>query len=115
MSHSDVKKENYLDKIPVRGENLHWSVHKDGLVTLDIENKGIFHRFAQKYFHKPKITHIHLDTMGSYVWSIIDGTSDIYSLSLLVKEQFGDEASPLYERLSKYFQILQSYGFIKMI
>lgn len=115
MRHSDTKKENYLDKIPVRGEGINWSLNPDGLVTLDIENKGLFHRFAQKYFHKPKITHIHLDAMGSYVWSIIDGTSDVYNLSLLVKERFGDEASPLYERLSKYFHILQSYGFIKMI
>jgi len=29
-----------------------------------------------------------------------------------VREKFGETAEPLYERLAKYFQILDSYGFI---
>lgn len=111
---SDIKKKsgNYLDRIPVRAEHILWTVEESGLVTLDVENRGIFHRFAQRFFHKPRISHIHLDPMGSFVWCLIDGSRDILNLSASVKERFGDEASPLYERLSKYFQVLHSYGFI---
>lgn len=112
MSHLNKKSGNYLDQIPVRAEQVLWSVEENGLVTLDVENKGFFHRIAQKFFHKPKISHIHLDPMGSFVWCLIDGERDIFSLSASVKERFGEEASPLYERLSKYFQVLHSYGFI---
>lgn len=112
MNQTDKKSENYLDRIPIRTEHIHWSIEESGLVTLDVENKGVFHRFAQRFFHKPKVSHIHLDPMGSFVWCLIDGSRDILSLSALVKEQFGEEASPLYERLSKYFHILNSYGFI---
>ena len=38
--------------------------------------------------------------------------SDIAGIGTLVKEEFGDEANPLYERLAKYFQVLDSYGFV---
>lgn len=112
MSDINKKSGNYLDQIPVRTEHILWTVEESGLVTLDVENRGIFHRFAQRFFHKPKISHIHLDPMGSFVWCLIDGSRDIFSLSASVKNRFGEEASPLYERLSKYFQVLHSYGFI---
>jgi len=29
-----------------------------------------------------------------------------------LEEEFGEKAYPLYERIAKYFQILESYGFI---
>ena len=112
MSQINKKSGNYLDLIPIRREHMLWSIEENGLVTLDVENSGIFHWFAQRLFHKPKISHIHLDPMGSFVWCLIDGSRDIFSLSASVKEQFGEEAAPLYERLSKYFHIRQSYGFI---
>jgi hypothetical protein len=51
--------------------------------------------------------------MGSFVWPLLDGEKDIVALGLLVKEHFGDKAEPLYERLAKYFQILDSYSFIR--
>ena len=51
--------------------------------------------------------------MGSFVWPIIDGERDIISIGEDVKAHFGEKAEPLYERLAKYFQILESYGFVK--
>ena len=30
----------------------------------------------------------------------------------IVEKQFGEKANPLYERLARYFQILESYRFI---
>ena len=51
--------------------------------------------------------------MGSFVWPLIDGEKDIVALGKLVEEHFGEKANPLYERLAKYFQILDSYGFIE--
>lgn len=104
---------NYLEKVPVRAEHIKWSSEEDGLVILDIENKGAFNRIAQKLFKKPKISHIHLDEMGSFVWPLIDGEQNILSLGKLVEEKFGEKAAPLYERLAKYFQILDSYGFVR--
>jgi len=108
------KKENLLDKIPTVSSKLKWDSGENGIVTLYIENKGIFNTIAQKLFKKPRISQIHLDEMGSYVWPLIDGKRDIFELGKDVKTHFGDKAEPLYERLAKYFQMLADYGFIKL-
>ena len=109
----NVISANYLEKIPMRPEEIGWSTDEKGIVTLDIENTGVMNRIAQKLFHKPKVTHVHLDATGSFVWSLLDGKKNIIELGELVKEQFGEEAEPLYSRLAKFFQILDSYHFLK--
>lgn len=106
---------NYLEKIPKRNEEIVWKTDKKGIVTLEIENKGFVNKIAQKLLKKPKISYIHLDETGSFVWPLINGEKDIIELGKSVKTHFGEKAEPLYERLSKYFQILESYGFIKFI
>lgn len=113
MKKDNKKQENYLERHPMRPEHIKWSVDEEGIVTLDIENTGFMNRIAQKLFRKPKVTHIHLDKIGSYVWPLMDGEMDIQELGVYVKEHFGEEAEPLYERLAKYFQILDSYSFIE--
>ena len=112
MKKKEVISRNYLEKIPMRPDSINWSKDDEGIVTLDIENKGFFNTIAQKFFRKPRVSHIHLDKMGSFVWPLIDGETDIAGIGTLVKEEFGDEANPLYERLAKYFQVLDSYGFV---
>ena len=109
----EVISKNYLEKIPSRPAHIKWSTDEAGMVTLDIENTGLMNRVAQKLFRKPKVSHIHLDEMGSFVWPLLDGDKNIIELGELIKEQFGDKANPLYERLAKYFQILDSYHFIE--
>ena len=104
--------QNYLELRPKRKQSIRWSVGEDGAVTLEIDNKGLMNRIAQKLFKKPKISYVHLDEMGSFVWPLIDGETDILRIGELVKEHFGDKAEPLYERLAKYFKILESYHFI---
>ena len=105
-------KNNYLDKIPVRASEIAWSTDDDGNVTLEVENKGIFNRIFQKLFHKPRISYINLDETGSFVWPLIDGEKSIAVLGEEVEKQFGSKAHPLYERLVKFFDILESYRFI---
>jgi len=108
-------KENYLDKIPKRNGFVGWSVDENEMVTLEIENKGVFNFLAQKLLKKPRISYIHLDETGSFVWPLIDGNTTVFELGKLVEQHFGEKAHPLYERLVKYFQILESYKFITWI
>lgn len=104
--------QNYLEKKPVRTEGIEWSKDENGVITLEIVNKGAFNFLAQKLFKRPRISYIHLDEMGSFVWPCLDGEKDILEIGKLVEEEFGEKANPLYERLAKYFQILESYKFI---
>lgn len=102
---------NYLDRKPLRNERLSWSVD-DEKVTLEIENKGIWNTLFQKLLKKPRISYVHLDEMGSFIWPLLDGEKSVLEIGEAVELRFGDEAKPLYERLVKYFQILESYHFI---
>lgn len=105
--------ENYLEKRPVRADGLKWSADEKGMVTLDMENKGLANKIAQKLLKKPEISHIHLDETGSFIWPLIDGEKTIIDIGVSVKGHFGEKAEPLYERLAQYFRILESNGFIK--
>ena len=105
------KYENYLERIPVRNSKISWTEESE-VVNLEIENTGFMNRLAQKFFKKPKTSYIHLDELGSFVWKLIDGETNIIDMGKAVEEKFGEEAYPLYERLAKYFQILESYSFI---
>ena len=106
------KEENYLDKKPVRA-NLKWDTDDEGNVTLHVENRGAMNRFAQLVFKKPKVSFIHLEEMGSFLWPLFDGEKTIYEIGELVKEHFGEKSEPLYERLTKYIKTLESYKFIE--
>jgi hypothetical protein len=105
--------ENYLLRIPSRPPAIKWSADESGIVTLQVENTGWANRIAQKFFKKPKYTQIHLDELGSFVWPLIDGKKDITQIGKAVDEKFGEAAHPLYERLARYFQILDSYHFVE--
>ena len=104
--------QNYLEKIPVRPEGLRWDKDEKGLVTLYVHNKGIMKKITQVLLKKPEYTQVHLDENGSFVWPLIDGKKNIIELGEIVKEQYGEAAEPLYPRLAKFFQILESYHFI---
>ena len=105
--------ENFLERKPLRTEGIEWKKDSEGKITLEIQNKGFFNRMAQKLFKKPPVSYIHLDELGSFVWPLADGSLSIMQIGEMVDEAFGEKAQPLYERLAKYFQILESYGFIK--
>lgn len=105
--------ENYLERRPMRAEGIGWNTDENGLITLEIENTGVMNRIAQKLFKKPKISYVHMEEVGSFVWPLLDGEKDILALGEAVKEQFGEKAEPLYPRLAKYFQIMDSYHFIQ--
>lgn len=105
---------NYLEKVPSRPEKIAWNADAQGIVSLEVENTGFFNRAAQKLFKKPRISYIHLDEMGSFLWQEMDGRRNIMELGETVKARFGKKADPLYERLAKYVQILDSYGFIDL-
>ena len=104
--------ENYLERVPIRSSEFSWKLDESGSVTLEKENSGLFNRIAQKLFKRPRVSYIHLDEMGSFIWPIIDGEKSIIEIGKEVDAHFSEAAHPLYERLAKYFQVLDSYGFI---
>ena len=106
--------DNYLDLFPVHNGACHYEIGDEARVTIYVENKGIFHLIARKLFHRPKTTQIDLDEMGNFIWPLLDGTHTIYEIGIMVRQRFGEEAEPLYERLVMYIRNLKNYGFVKV-
>ena len=106
---------NYLDLIPEKSNSLKWHTDLKERVILEVENTGIMNKIAQSLFNKPRFTKVHLDANGSFIWPLIDGKRTVADIALLVKEQFGEAAEPLYPRIIKYFQIVESYHFIRFV
>lgn len=112
-SKKEVLDINYLDLIPVRAEKLQWFTDRRDRIVLKVENTGLFNKIAQKVFNKPQFTKVHLDQQGTFIWPLIDGERTVADIAALVKDEFGEAAEPLYPRIVKYFQIVESYHFIK--
>lgn len=108
------KEENYLDYIPFIREDLKYEEDSDGKITIYRQNTGIISRLATFLYGSPKETRIDLDPYGNFIWHYIDGQNTVYQIGLKVKEEFGQRAEPIFERISQYFNILQTNGFITM-
>ena len=106
-------KSNFLERIPCKNSAYSYTADNNGIVTIEIENRGVFNRFAQLILKKPKTSYIHLDEFGSFVWEQCNGENNIIDIGKEVQQKFGDSANPLYERLSKFIKMLADYGFLK--
>ena len=106
------RKKNFMDFIPVCNPGYSWDADKKGIVTVHVVNQGFYNRIAQKFFHRPRVSHSALDEYGSFVWRKMDGERSVYEISKLVSAHFGKDAEPVVERVVKYIQILYQNKFI---
>ena len=97
---------------PVRSDRVEWQTTDDGCVTLRVENKGVFNRLAQLLFFRPKVSYIHLDSFGSFVWSRLDGKTQASDIAEAMEKQYGNKIQPTEERLFRFLGILKENGFI---
>lgn len=106
------KKDNYMDYIPVCNPAYTWDADASGIVTVHVVNRGFYNWLAQKFFHRPRVSHILLDEFGSYAWRQMDGKRSVYEISKMVGAQFGKEAEPVIPRLVQYMETLYRNKFI---
>ena len=107
------KADNFLDYIPKHNSLYEYRTNEKGMIEVGMLNRGLFNRIAQILFKRPKISWIELEGMGSFIWNQIDGKRNVYEIGKLVKEKYGQEAEPLYERLSTYIKTLHNSCFIE--
>lgn len=105
------EKKNYIDNIP-RINDMKWEVLEDGIVEITVENTGFYNKVAQRLFKKPRYSFIKLDEYGSFVWQQIDGKKSIYEIGKELGNKHKGASGQLYERLSKYFGILERNKYI---
>ena len=112
MKKSKNASENFLERKPMRKQETHWTTDDEGVVTLAIENRGVANKLAQWLLHKPRVSYIHLDEIGSFIWPLLDGKQNLIEIGEKLTEAFGEQCTPVYERLAEYIRILDSYQLI---
>jgi hypothetical protein len=103
---------NYMDVVYEIRDSLEWREKKEGTVELDMAHKGIYHRIAQKFFHRPKVSHIALDQYGTALWKGIDGTHTVFDLVHMMQEEFPAEQDKMMNRVIAFLGTLERNGFI---
>ncbi len=105
---------NYLESVPIKNAERPWRVKDDGMVEVDMENKGFYHFIAQKFFRKPRVSHIALDRYGSVVWQNIDGKNTVMDIVRVMEQSFPNEKERMLDRVVTYMAVLQNNRFISM-
>ena len=109
---AEKSKINLLDLIPVR--NIKWEKKEDGLIILF--KPKFEHAFFKKYvlprLKKPYYK-IKLDHVGSFTWELCDGSLRVKEVAKNLKDEFGEDVEPLYDRLALFLQSLEKNRFIE--
>ncbi len=106
-------KQIHPECVPLRTENTEWTADKDGLVTILMENKGLFNKAFQLILKKPRFSYIHLDERGSFFWKNADGTHTLEEIAESSADFFGEDKSC--EAAARFLDILCSCGFTKIV
>ncbi len=106
-------KENFLDFVPIAKVGFETN-ENTGFINLLIPR--FKSEFAQKYLipkKKSKFIKANLDEYGSFIYQSIDGKRDVLEISNLMKEKYGDQVEPVFDRVSKFLGNLFRYKFIE--
>lgn len=109
-----TKDDNFLDLVPVRQDKFRWKDLDNGNVQILIDRNSFLERAVRLIVKTPEVMKIDLDSHGSFIWNSMNGERTIFEIGELVKEKFGEEMEPLYERLSQYINILRNNKFIRL-
>lgn len=103
---------NYLDTVLEHNPELKWKERKDGIVVIDMVNKGFFHTIAQKFFRRPKVSHIALDKYGTSVWKALDGKRTVFDVANEMKSQYPEDEDLMLNRVVTFTHTLQVNHFV---
>ena len=90
-----------MEQIPIRDYKHPWRITDDGMVEVDMEHKGFYHRIA-------------LDKYGTVVWKSMDGENTVADIVRIMEETFPDETDRMLDRVVTFTATLQHNGFITM-
>ena len=104
---------NYMDLVFTKNAEIQRRGKEDGLVEVDMENKGFFNSLAQKFFHRPRVSHIALDKYGTTLWLALDGTATVNDLLNKMNEAFPAETDKMLNRVVQFLTTLETWEFIQ--
>lgn len=113
MFSSRKNKENFLQFVPIPEVQYELDENNETITLLipKFRNKFVVKYLLPNKLNKPIPST--LDKFGSYVYKNLDGKRTIYEICELLKNKYGEEVEPVYERVSKFLGILYHHKLIK--
>ncbi|MBI4811805.1 MAG: PqqD family protein [Ignavibacteriales bacterium] len=113
MKQKVIEKINLLDLKPFRV--LQWERSDDEKIILLVP------KFKNRYLVQwlmPRLKRpnfkVKLDEFGSFVWNHCDGNTTVSEISEKMKEKFGENFDPSYERIGKFISRLTHDKFLSI-
>jgi hypothetical protein len=96
------------------------------LVESDMKDDGLAYLVVPKFRGKytgnwltKRMRHptwkLDLDEVGTYVWNQIDGKSNVEKIGNKMKEHFGDNVEPVYDRLNLFLYTMRREDLIRFV
>ena len=112
-NNNEVKPANVLEMYPT--QNVVWETLEDQNIALLVPK--FKNKFLVKYL-VPKMKNpnlkIKLDKFGTRVWQYIDGKNSVMQIGNHLKEDYGQDVEPVYERLGLFINLLAQRNFITL-
>jgi len=101
---------NLMDLVPVKSADFYTNPENNLII---IKKPKIKNQLLKKHIKlKSPFYRINLDAVGTFVWQNIDGKNNVYKIANNLEKEFGDKVKPVYERIGKFMQMLESNKFI---
>ncbi len=114
MGKKELNKKNLLDLTPIHAVD--WVRNEDGTISLwQPKTRNRLLKLLIKRLGKGLYYNVKLDRFGSFVWERCNGRLKIEEIALSLKQEFGEDVDPVYERLGMFFHILNHYKLIRYI
>jgi len=105
---------NLLTLSPVR--NVPWETSAEGRIVLiapKFRNRVLV-RFLVPLLKRPTMK-LTLDGIGSDVWTLCDGVTNVGTIARRLTEKYGEKTDPGYERLGRFFAGLERERLVTMV
>lgn len=106
--------DNLFELYPVRRKGILWEENSPGVLTLIFPRSGMVDKLLHKLFKTPTQVKVDLDAMGSLVWQLSDGKTQVHQIARAFTEKFGAAGEPVNERLISFLRILKNNGWIRL-
>jgi len=102
---------NLLELKPRR--KMAWEVHAESVHLVVPRFGSLLQRWLTPVLRRPAFR-VRLDAFGSFVWSRCDGETPVEEIARQLREQYGPDVEPLYDRLERFLRRLEREGFISI-
>ena len=71
-------------------------------------------RLLERWLRVPRTVRVELDEYGAAAWRAMRNGAPVRQLGEALRQEFGDDAEPLWERLGEFFAIAERGGLLRL-